>query len=108
MYAVHFYVATHKENIRSKAKAALDAGIPVFISEFSICDASGNDGIDYDSADEWMDFINDNNLSYSSWSLCNKNEISALIAPECSKTSGWTDDELSETGQWLKDTISSK
>ena len=108
MYAVHFYAATHKENIRSKAKAALDAGIPVFISEFSICDASGNGGIDYDSADEWMDFINDNNLSYSSWSLCNKNETSALIAPECSKTSGWTDDELSETGQWLKDTISSK
>ena len=108
MYAVHFYAATHKENIRNKAKDALDAGIPVFISEFSICDASGNGGIDYDSADEWMEFINDNNLSYSSWSLCNKNETSALIAPECSKTSGWTDDELSETGQWLKDTISSK
>ena len=108
MYAVHFYAATHKENIRNKAKAAIDAGIPVFISEFSICDASGNGGIDYDSAEEWMDFINENNLSYSSWSLCNKDETSALISPDCKKTSAWTYDELSETGQWLKDTISSK
>ena len=107
MYAVHFYAATHKENLREKAKKAMDAGLPVFISEFSICDASGNGGIDYDSADEWIDFINENNLSYASWSLSNKNETSALIAPDCDKTSGWSDDELSETGEWLKDTISS-
>ena len=106
MYAVHFYAATHKDNIRSKVTTALDAGLPVFISEFSICDASGNGGIDYDSAAEWMDLINGRNMSYASWSLCNKNETSALISSDCNKTSGWDVSELSEAGKWLRMTIS--
>ncbi len=105
MYAVHFYAATHKENIRDKVKTALAAGLPVFISEFSICDASGNGGIDYASADAWMQFAHDNNLSFCGWSLCNKAETSALIKNSCSKTNGFTDDDLSEAGLWLKKTI---
>ena len=106
MYAVHFYAATHKDNIRSKVTTALDAGLPIFVSEFSICDASGNGGIDYDSAAEWMDLINGRGMSYASWSLCNKAETSALIGSDCSKTSGWDKSELTETGNWLRMTIS--
>ena len=105
-YAVHFYAATHKDNIRDKVKTARDKGLCVFISEFSICDASGNGGIDYDSADEWFDMIDENNISYAGWNLANKNETSSLIDPSCDKTSGWKDDELSETGVWLKSQIS--
>ncbi len=105
MYAVHFYAATHTDNIRSKVTTALSKGLPIFVSEFSICDASGNGGIDYDQADKWFDLINDNNLSYAAWSLSNKEETSALIKSSCTKTSGWTDDDLSETGIWLKKTI---
>lgn len=105
MYAVHFYAATHTDNIRNKVTTALSKGLPIFVSEFSICDASGNGGIDYDQADKWFALINDNNLSYAAWSLCNKDETSALIKSSCTKTSGWTDDDLSETGIWLKKTI---
>ena len=105
MYTVHFYAATHKDNIRNKVKTARDKGLAVFISEFSICDASGNGGVDYDSADEWMKLINDYNLSYAGWNLSNKSETSALISPGCDKTSDWNDSDLSETGKWLKDTI---
>ena len=103
MYAVHFYASTHKDNIRNKAQTALDKGIPVFISECSICDASGNGAIDYGEADKWFSFINENNLSYAVWNISNKDETSSLIASSCNKTSGWSDDELSETGKWFKD-----
>ncbi|SEF40929.1 endoglucanase [Eubacterium ruminantium] len=102
MYAVHFYAATHKDDIRNKAIEARKSGAPVFISEFSICDASGNGGIDYDSAEEWMKYLDENDMSYAIWSLCNKDETAALIAPSCNKKSGWSEDELSETGKWYK------
>ena len=105
-YTTHFYAATHKDNIRSKVKTAHDKGLCVFISEFSICDASGNGGIDYDSADDWFSMINEYNLSYAGWNLSNKDETSSLISSSCDKKSGWTDDELSETGKWLKSQIS--
>lgn len=108
LYAVHFYAATHGDNIRNKVKTALAAGIPVFISEFSICDASGNGGIDYNSANVWKELINSKNLSYAGWSLSNKNETSALLSPGCSKTSGWDTADLSATGIWLRNMIAGK
>lgn len=108
MYTLHFYAGTHKDNIRNKLTTARNAGTPVFISEFSICDASGNGGIDYTSANAWKKLINDNNVSYVGWSLCNKAETSALIASSCSKLSDWSDSELSETGKWLRNFIAGK
>lgn len=108
MYVAHFYAGTHKENIRNKISTALNAGVPVFISECSICDASGNGGIDYASANEWLDFINSNQLSFIAWSLSNKAETSALISSGCSAKSGWSDGDLSETGRWFKSAISGR
>jgi endoglucanase len=105
MYAVHFYAATHKDDLRNKVKTAISNRLPVFVSEFSLCDASGNGGIDYDSSDVWFDLINDNNLSYASWSLCNKNETSALIKPDSTATSTITIDDLSDTGKYVRDKI---
>ncbi len=105
MYAVHFYAATHKDDLRNKVKTAISNGLPVFVSEFSLCDASGNGGIDYDSSYVWFDLINDNNLSYASWSLCNKNETSALIKPDSTATSTITIDDLSDTGKYVRDKI---
>lgn len=106
MYVAHFYAGTHKENIRNKISTALNAGVPVFISECSICDASGNGGIDYASANEWLDFMNSNQLSFIAWSLSNKAETSALISSGCSAKSDWSDGDLSETGRWFKSAIS--
>ena len=105
MYAVHFYAATHTDSIRNKVTTALDKGLPVFVSEFSICDASGNGGIDYSQADKWFELIGKNNLSYAGWSLSNKEETASLIKSSCTKTSDWSDADLSETGTWLKNQI---
>lgn len=105
MYAAHFYAATHTDNIRNKVQTALDSGLPVFISEFSICDASGNGAIDYGQADKWFELINSNNLSYAGWNISNKNETSSIIKPDCNKTSWWAESELSETGIWLRKQI---
>lgn len=101
MYALHFYAATHTDGLRSKLKSAHEAGLPVFISEFSICDASGNGSIDYNSAKEWLSLINSYNISYVGWSLSNKSETSALLKSSCNKVSGFTKEDLSDTGKWL-------
>lgn len=102
MYVCHFYAATHKESLRARVNAAISAGIPIFISECSICEASGNGNIDYSSAEEWMSFINENDISYIEWNLSNKAEASAIIRPECDKLSDWSEDELSDTAKWFR------
>lgn len=100
MYALHFYAATHKEWIQNKLVAAHKKGLPVIVTEFSICDASGNGALDKASGNQWMNLLNQYNISYAAWSLCNKNESSALIASNCSKTSDWQESDLSAAGKW--------
>jgi endoglucanase len=106
MYTLHFYAATHQEDLRRKTETALAAGTPVFVSEFSICDASGNGTLDYSSAEEWKKLIRSHNLSFAGWSLCNKDEASAIVRPGCEKLSDWTEGEISDSGNWLKKLIS--
>lgn len=108
MYAVHFYAATHKEDLRNKVTTAISNGLPLIVSEFSICDASGNGAIDYAQADAWFELINEKNLSFASWSISNKAETASLLTPSCTKTSGWTEEDLSETGIYIRDRILGK
>lgn len=105
MYALHFYAATHTDWIRNKAKKAIDSGLPIFVSEFGICDASGNGGIDYNQSEQWMNFLNENNISWVMWNLSNKQETSAIINSNCNKVTEWTEDELSNAGKWLVETL---
>ncbi len=103
MYCLHFYAGTHKDDLRMRLASVLDRGIPVFISECSICDASGNGGVDYDSASAWKELITERGLSYIEWNLSNKDETSAIVLPSCSKLSGWSESDLSATGLWYRD-----
>ena len=101
MYTLHFYAGTHKESLRNEMVSAINNGLPIFVSEFSICDASGNGAIDYNEAKKWIDTLNEHNISYVSWSLSNKSETSALISSNSNKTYGLLESDLSDTGKWL-------
>lgn len=100
MYTIHFYADTHRDNIRQKMEKALDAGIPVFCSEFGVCDASGSGTNNFDEGNKWIKTMDENGVSYCIWNLSNKNETSSLIKSGCAKKSGWTKDDLSEAGLW--------
>lgn len=106
MYAIHFYADTHKESLRAKMTAALDKGLPVFCSEFGICDASGNGAINPTEADEWIKLMNDRGVSYCIWNLSNKAESSSLISAGCNKLSDWSENELSDEARWYLGVLS--
>lgn len=101
MYSVHYYAATHKEALRKKAAYALSKGAAIFIDEYSNCDASGNGIIDDEEAHAWAKFVDENNLSYAQWNISNRDESSAMVKATCTKTSDWTDDDLTVTGKWM-------
>lgn len=108
MYTIHFYSGTHSQSLRDKVTAALNAGTPVFCTEFGICDASGNGGFNLDEADRWIDYFEEKGISYCCWSLCNKDESASMISPQCSQKSGWVNTDLGATGAWLVNTYRSR
>lgn len=101
MYTFHFYAATHRDDMRQTLQNVVNAGLPVFVSEFGICDASGNGGIDEEQSGKWIRMLDDNRISYVIWNLSNKNETSSLISSACTKKSGFNVNDLSDCGKWF-------
>ena len=101
MYALHFYAATHTQTLRDSMTKAVEEGLPIFVTEFGICDASGNGSIDFEQAKQWVAQMNTYNISYIAWNLSNKNETSAILKSTCQKKNGFEKEDLSEAGKWL-------
>lgn len=76
MYAYHFYAATHKDSQRADLAKAVKAGLPVFVTEYGLTEASGEGYIDYESGKKWFSLMTQNNISYCVWNLNSKSDIS--------------------------------
>jgi len=102
MYTFHYYSGTHDINqMKNKVENALAAGAPIFISEWGSSDV-GTSYSDFYIADQWMTFMNEHNLSWTNWSLGNKDEASSILDPTAYLGGPWTDSDLTAAGRWLK------
>ena len=101
MYTLHFYADTHRDSLRNTLEDAVSNGLPVFVTEYGICDASGNGAINEEEAKKWMDLLDKYNVSSITWYISNKEETSAIFKSSCTKNSGFTYDDLSESGKWV-------
>lgn len=105
MYALHFYAGTHQDGLRRTAEDAIRAGLPIFVSEFGICDASGGGAVNKKQANEWIKLLDKYDVSYVAWNLSNKDETSAIVKSSCSKKSGFKRSDLSDSGKWVYDLL---
>lgn len=108
LYALHFYAGTHKDVLWNRMDSCIQNGLPVIVSEFGMCDASGNGANDFESAKSWMDVIERHNVSFFCWNLANKDESSSVFKASCTKTSDWTEDDMNESGKWIREYFRSK
>ncbi len=101
MYTLHFYAASHTDWLRDRMVKAIDAGLPVFVTEFGTCDASGNGRMDVEQSNKWIQAMDEYGVSYVAWNLSNKAESSAIFQQGCAKTSGFIAEDLTENGKWI-------
>jgi aryl-phospho-beta-D-glucosidase BglC (GH1 family) len=101
MYTCHFYAGTHTQWLRDRIADVRSKGIPVFVSEWGMSDASGSGGIYSEESQKWLDFMSENNISWANWSLCDKNESSAAVQNGADISDGISYDELSESGKFV-------
>lgn len=103
MYTLHFYAGTHKDDLRNRLETCVQNGLPVFVSEFGMCDASGNGANDFVSTTKWLDLLNMYQISFCCWNLANKDESSSVFKASSTALSDWTDDDFNESGRWIRD-----
>lgn len=101
MYAFHFYAATHA-GLHSNVENCVAQGLPVFVSEFGTCDASGGGANDFNETQKWLSYFDKQGISYCNWSICNKDETCSVLRPGISANGNWSESDLTENGKWMR------
>jgi len=106
VYTVHFYsaYAPHKDPLRAKVKTSLNThNKAVFVSEFGVCMNTGKTPLDLDEATTWLNFLDENNVSWVNWSVTYKDEGASALKPAVRKYDGnWTPDDLTTSGAYIR------
>lgn len=108
MYVLHFYAGTHKESLRNRAEAAVNAGLPIFVSECAGMEASGNGAIDQASWNSWLNWMESKKVSWIAWSIADKDETCSMLLPSAAATGNWTELQLKPWGKQIRETLRGK
>ncbi|WP_394750030.1 glycoside hydrolase family 5 protein [Spongiimicrobium salis] len=108
MYTLHYYAATHKQDLRNVAQQALDNNIPIFVTEYGVTQATGDGAVDATESRLWWDFLDQNNISHCNWSVFDKDETSAVLVPGASRQGQWPLSMIKEGGQLVRTEIKAK
>jgi len=108
MYTLHFYSCTHGSMYRTKGDKARQLGKAVFVTEWGATDADGGtDGaVCYGAASEWIEWMRDRKIGWTSWKLddCNQ-DSSCLLQPNTPVDGGWTQEYIHGHGLFVRDSL---
>jgi endoglucanase len=105
-YTLHYYAATHREDLRAKGDAALVNGAALLVTEFGTVEATGNGALDYEESQAWWDWAEARGIGWMAWSIGDRDETSAALKPG-TPPSGWSEDDLTESGKLLREKLRS-
>ena len=103
LYALHFYAATHKDDLRRRAQYAINKGLPIIISEWGSVTYSGDGYFDVNESINWMRFAKRNGLSHLNWAVSDKNESASMLRSGASSNGGWTERDLTPSGRLTRE-----
>ena len=103
MYVFHFYAGSHT-HLQSRVQEVASQ-IPLFVSEWGTSEASGDGGPFLDNAQAFLEGFKSAGsqgvqLSWTSWSLADKAEVSAALQAGACASGDW--DSVSCTGSYVR------
>ena len=105
MYTLHFYAGTHKEWLREKGDYAMSKGLALFVTECGGMNADGQGPVDEESTQAWIEWMEDNDISYLFWSISDKKETCSMLYPSALSEGPWTDADISPWGSFVKECL---
>ena len=104
VYALHFYANTHRDWLRNRLQNCYKKGLPVLVSEFGTCDASGNGGYNSTESTKWLKLLDSLKVGYINWSACGKSETaSAFKSGTNLKAIKSGTSQLTTSGKFIRD-----
>jgi len=106
-YSFHFYASDpyHQEKLRAKADLALKMGLPLIVTEWGVGESNGDGKFDRKLVKPWLQWMEDNKLSWTNWNITDKTETTALLMPGAPDNGDWTSDQLTAAGIYIRDKL---
>ena len=106
-YSFHFYASDvhHQDQLRAKADLAIKKGLPLMVTEWGVGEASGDGEFSLEKTNKWVDWMEANKLSSANWNITDKKETTALLQPGAPANGGWTADQLTPAGAYIRDLL---
>ena len=106
MYTFHFYAASHATTMLTNFVNSL----PIFVTEWGTCEASGAGNFNYPRAQQFMDIMGGNNsagvkISWVNWQFGDKNEASSQLNGGTCNSNNWQVSALTTSGVFVRDNI---
>jgi endoglucanase len=110
VYSFHFYASdpNHQEKLRAKAELAMEKGLALFVTEWGVGESNGNGEFNLEKTERWMDWMEKNHLSWVNWNVTDKNETTALVLPGAADTGGWSIEQLTGSGKYIREQLCKK
>ncbi|MGL1885787.1 MAG: glycoside hydrolase family 5 protein [Reichenbachiella sp.] len=104
-YALHFYAGTHKASLRETAELALDNDLCLFVTEFGTMNATGDGKIDYEETKNWMEWMDQNQISWCNWAVSEKKESASILGPKTDPNTLPQESDLTKSGIYLQNIL---
>jgi len=106
-YSFHFYASdpNHQATLRARADKAIEAGLPLFITEWGVGEANGNGKFDPEENATWLKWMEANKLSWVNWNITDKEETTALLKPGAPEKGGWMPGQLTPAGSYIREVL---
>lgn len=102
VYSLHFYAGSHGQWLRNIAIYSFQKGLPLFVTECSGTELTGNGSYNYNEMNQWLGILGIMKLSQIFWSLSDKQETSAMLKPSADSFGNWSKSDLTESGKYTK------
>jgi len=101
-YALHFYAGSNGHALRTLARAALQRGLALMVTEWGTSRADAGGHVYATETCHWLEFLEEAGISYVNWSVADKAETPAALLPGSDPCGGWGEDSLSRSGQLVR------
>jgi endoglucanase len=102
VYALHFYAASHGDDLRRKAVYAMQKGIVLFASEFGTSLATGDGFLDSAETESWFAFMDSHSISWCNWSIADKKETASALVLGARPYGCWNMTDLTPSGRIIR------
>ena len=109
-YTCHFYAGSHGQELRDKIVTANENGICIFVTEWGTTNDSGKGTVFVEESQEWLDFLEERNISWCNWSIGGSNaessnalKFQSSVLTVSEKYEGhWPDEFISTSGLFVR------